>query len=107
MKKVMVLALVVVLGGCTRTGIIEHNINLGKHSFTPSISEEYDFDVKVNRSVDIGWDTSRIEDRMRVIRQLLGDSCKNPVIVEERYVDRGESSIGIKQGTYFIKISCK
>jgi uncharacterized protein YceK len=102
----LILAAVIVLSGCTRSGIIEHNINLGRHTVTPATSPDYDYDVKVTQEVDIGWNTANPEDRMRVVRQLLGDSCQSPVIVSEKYVDRGEYTIGTKKGVYFIKVSC-
>ena len=102
----LVLGLVVGLVGCTRSSIIEYNISLGRHSFTPSVSPDYDYDVKVTQEVDIGWDTANPDDRMRVIKQLLGDNCKSPVIIEESFIDRGEYAIGTKKGVYFIKVSC-
>ena len=107
MNRIWLLVAVIVLSGCTRSSIIEHNINLGRHTFTPATSPDYDYDVKVTQEVDIGWDTANPEDRMRVVRQLLGDRCTNPVIVSEQYFDRGEYATGVKKGVYFIKVSCQ
>ncbi len=106
MRKVFLIMAVLAISGCTRSGIIEHNINRGLYSFTPAESAEYDYDVRINRDVDFGWNTGKSEDRMRVIHQMLGNSCQSPVIVEEQLVDRGSSAIGTKKGVYFIKLSC-
>ena len=106
MNKIWLLVAVILLSGCTRSTVIEHGISLGRHTIEPASSPDYDYDIKVTQEVDIGWDTTNPADRMRVVHQLLGNNCSQPVIVSEQYIHRGEYITGAKKGIYFIKVSC-
>ncbi len=106
MNRIWVLVAALVLAGCSRSSVIDHNISLGRYSFIPADSKDFDYHVRIERGVDFGWDTANPDDRMRVIKQMLGNACPNPVIVDERFYGRGESAIGIKRGHYQIKVFC-
>ncbi len=106
MKKVMIFALAVVLGGCTTKGIIERQINTGVFNFSKSNDSNYDYNVKLERTRDINWDVANKEDRLMIIRQMLGNACVHPMIVNEEFISRGKS-FGVESGTYLIEVSCQ
>ena len=102
MKKVMFLALAVVLGGCSVESSLRNEIRLGTFTFMPSESSNYDYVVNIKAIRDIGYNTSDPEIRMMIVKQLLGNACINPVIFEEQLIERSN-----QPNSYLIKVSCK
>ena len=107
MKKMIIFAGAIALVGCTRESIIAKNIEYGSYSYTESTSQEYDYDVKINKAIDLNWDTAKESDRLIVIRQLLGTKCSNPLIIETTFVSRGTNVLGRELGDYHCKVKCK
>lgn len=107
MNRIWLLIAALVLAGCTTKGIIEHQIHTGVFNFSRSTNPSYDFDVKLEKTRDINWDVGNKEDRLMIIKQMLGNACENPIIVNEQFVSRGKSIFGIENGSYLIEVSCK
>ena len=104
----LVLGLVAGLVGCATSDLINRQIRAGAFTFSEVKAENYDYQVNIERLFDIDFDTSKPEDRMTVIRQLLGPLCPNPTVVDETYIDRGKAPLGgVRLGTYVVKVSCK
>ena len=106
MKKgwlVLVLGLVV---GCSTRSVIEYQIKTGVFTFLKSSSESHDFDVKLERVHDFNWDVANPEDRIMIIKQMLGTACIRPSISNEQYISRGKSAFGVEMGSYLIEVTC-
>ena len=108
MKVLVAVVLAVLMVGCSTTdGFIEGQIRGGAFSFTPSSSPDYDYNVVIKRVFDFGIDTSKPEDRIKVMKKMMGHLCPNPIVIHEDYVDQGKASLtGVKFGTYLLKVSC-
>ena len=107
MNRIWLLVAVIVLAGCTTKGIIEHQIHTGVFTFSKSLNPAYDFDVKLEKTRDINWDVGNKEDRLMIIKQMLGSACTHPAIANEQFVSRGKSVFGIENGSYLIEVTCK
>ncbi len=101
MKKVMIFALAVVLGGCSVESSLRNEIRLGTFTFMPSESSDYDYVVNIKAIRDIGYNTSDPEIRMTIVKQLLGDACTNPIIFDEQLIKRVN-----QPNSYLIKVAC-
>ena len=107
MRVLVAVVLAVLMVGCSSDHVINNHIRQGTFSFNPSNASDYDYDVKIERVFDIDFDTSKPEDRIRVIKKMMGDLCPNPVVKNEHYIDRGKALIGpVKLGTYLLQVSC-
>ena len=95
------------LAGCTTSSIIERQINTGVFTFSKSNNPNYDFDVKLERTRDVNWDVANKEDRLMIIKKMLGTACTNPLIMSEQFISRGKSAFGIEKGSYLIEVACQ
>ncbi|PJE80657.1 hypothetical protein CI610_00318 [invertebrate metagenome] len=105
MKYIAAVLVGLVLAGCTTKSIINGAIQRGTFSFSRATSSDYDFDVKLERVRDINWDVANKDDRLMIIKQMLGSVCPNPKIIDEEFISRG-TTWGFKAGSYLIKVSC-
>ena len=102
MKKLVLVALVCVLAGCSVEHSLRNEIRLGTFTVMPAESSDYQYVVNIRAIKDIGYDTADPEIRMMIIKQLLGNACQNPVVHDETLLERPN-----QPNAYLIKVSCQ
>lgn len=95
------------LAGCAGTqgqlDLLEHQ---GALSITPADAPGYNYVVSIKRGSDFQYGTADKATREEIALRYVAHQCASASVVGDDALDMGETAVGAKRATYFIRIKC-
>jgi len=100
-------AALILLNGCAGTRTQARMLTGdGTIRIEPSDDPAYNYKFSIKTVWDAGMDTNRQEDRLTLIRNLVGDDCDTPKIVDEQFLRLASGPMGGERGIWVSKVKC-